>query len=76
MNAFLLAYIGPETTLPLASLLTSIVGVFLMFGRAVPRVAKKWTVGAARILMRKPPVPPPASPVAEVGPREDDAVAP
>lgn len=35
----LLAYLGPETTLPLASVAATAMGVLLMFGRQVARVA-------------------------------------
>ena len=35
----LLAYLGPETTLPLASVAATAMGVVLMFGRQAARVA-------------------------------------
>jgi hypothetical protein len=35
----LLAYIGPETMMPVASVIAATVGVFMMFGRSVFRVA-------------------------------------
>lgn len=40
---FLLAYVGPETILPLTSALAAIGGAFLMFGRYV-RIGLSWCV--------------------------------
>jgi hypothetical protein len=40
----LFAYLGPETTLPLASTAAAAMGVVMMFGRSVVRVVKKWAV--------------------------------
>lgn len=37
----LLAYFGPETVLPLTSLLAGAAGVFLMFGRAILKVVRR-----------------------------------
>ena len=34
-------YLGPDTLMPLASILAAIVGFFLMFGRGIFRFAKK-----------------------------------
>jgi hypothetical protein len=41
----LLAYFGPETVLPLTSLLAGVAGVFLMFGRGIGALARR----AARV---------------------------
>lgn len=35
------AYLGPETLMPLASILAAIVGFFLMFGRAISKLVRK-----------------------------------
>jgi hypothetical protein len=45
----LFAYIGPETMMPVASVLAGVVGVFMMFGRSV--------VGFGRGLVRRVPKP-------------------
>jgi len=39
MNLSLLAYVGPETTVPLLSFLASLGGVLLMFGKTAIRFA-------------------------------------
>lgn len=49
MTTTLLGYIGPETTLPLMSVLASIVGAFLMFGRSIIHFAKR----GVRLVWRK-----------------------
>ena len=36
----LLAYMGPETMMPLASAVAAVVGVILMFGRSVTYMAR------------------------------------
>jgi hypothetical protein len=43
------AYFGPETTLPLASVLAGILGVLMMFGRAASRLLAR----PLRVLLRK-----------------------
>ena len=45
----LFAYFGPETTLPLASVLAGVLGVVMMFGRATLRVLAR----PFRALLRK-----------------------
>ena len=34
----LFSYIGPETMMPVASVIAAVAGVFMMFGRSVDRV--------------------------------------
>ncbi len=46
----LLAYIGPETMMPVASIVAAAVGVILMFGRNVAMFGR----GVARRLLPKP----------------------
>ncbi|MBI3469593.1 MAG: hypothetical protein HY000_41870 [Planctomycetes bacterium] len=41
MPSLFLAYLGPETMLPFASVLAGIVGVVLMFGRYLVGLVKK-----------------------------------
>jgi hypothetical protein len=36
----LLAYLGPETMMPVASILAGIAGVFMMFGRSVVQITR------------------------------------
>lgn len=36
----LFGYVGPETMMPLASVIAAVVGVFLMFGRNVMSIAR------------------------------------
>ncbi len=38
----LFAYVGPETMMPLASVVAAVVGVFLMFGRTVVYTARNF----------------------------------
>jgi len=45
-----LAYFGPETTVPLASVLATVVGVVMMMGRGSLRTVSR-TVRAARHLL-------------------------
>jgi hypothetical protein len=48
----LFAYIGPETMMPVASIIAAVVGVFMMFGRTVlmfgRRVVRRVWPGAKR----------------------------
>ena len=41
MPALLLAYFGPETMLPLTSIVATIIGIFMMFGRHSLRLATR-----------------------------------
>src|SRR5271166_727562 len=41
VSIMLFAYVGPETMLPLASILAGVVGVLLMFGRNVMMFGRK-----------------------------------
>jgi hypothetical protein len=43
------AYFGPETMMPLASILGAIGGIVMIFGRTIQRVTGRWV----RILLRK-----------------------
>jgi hypothetical protein len=38
----LLAYLGPETMYPVASILAAVTGVFMMFGRTVVHMGKSF----------------------------------
>jgi hypothetical protein len=58
----LFAYIGPETMMPVASVLCGVVGVFMMFGRSV--------VGFGRGLVRR--VLPSSKPEAAAKPKPDN----
>jgi type IV secretory pathway VirB2 component (pilin) len=49
MPLFNLAYLGPETTLPLASALVAVVGFFLAFGRNSWRLI---VLGVGRVFRR------------------------
>jgi hypothetical protein len=41
MNFMLFAYFGPETMLPLTSIVATVVGIFMMFGRTSIRIARR-----------------------------------
>jgi hypothetical protein len=49
----LFAYVGPETMMPVASILAAVVGVFLMFGRSVKLVGYNIVRRIARLAGRK-----------------------
>ena len=49
----LLAYVGPDTMMPLASILGAIVGVSLMFGRNIMLVGRSVARRIARLAGRK-----------------------
>jgi hypothetical protein len=49
----LFAYVGPETMLPLASILTGAVGVLLMFGRSIMAMGRKMIRGVRDLTGRK-----------------------
>jgi hypothetical protein len=49
----LFAYVGPETMLPLVSVLTGVVGVFMMFGQSIGRVGSKLWRGVRPPASRK-----------------------
>ncbi len=51
MSRMLFAYFGPETLLPLTSVLAAVAGFVLMFGRQVFRVARFVTVRAVRLMV-------------------------
>jgi hypothetical protein len=38
----LLAYFGPETVLPMTSVIATVVGLFMMFGRSTFRFLFRW----------------------------------
>lgn len=38
----LLAYFGPETVLPMTSVIATVVGLFMMFGRSTLRFIFRW----------------------------------
>ena len=38
----LFAYVGPETMMPLASVVAAVVGVFLMFGRNIMYIGRNF----------------------------------
>ena len=48
MAFHLFAYVGPETTLPIASVLAAAAGVALTFGRSVYRAVKGWIKSLSR----------------------------
>ncbi len=54
----LFAYVGPETFLPVASILATIAGVVLMFWRAVVRLFRDGIVSRVRVLTVRRHVPP------------------
>jgi hypothetical protein len=62
----LFAYIGPETMMPVASVIAAVAGVFMMFGRSavgfVRGLARRVWPGSSR----KPPTKPGAGPTDEV----------
>lgn len=60
----LFAYIGPETMMPVASIIAAVAGVFMMFGRSV--------VGFGRGLVRRVWPGSTAKPVAKPGPELTD----
>jgi hypothetical protein len=41
MSFLLFAYFGPESMLPLTSIVATVVGIFLMFGRNTMRIIKR-----------------------------------
>jgi hypothetical protein len=60
----LFAYIGPETMMPVASVIAAVAGVFMMFGRSV--------VGFGRGLLRRVWPGSGRKPVAKPGPEAGD----
>lgn len=44
MNWILFAYFGPESMLPVTSVLAAFVGFFMMFGAGAVRFARRWIV--------------------------------
>ncbi len=56
MNRLILAYLGPETALPIASALAAIVGVFLCFWRWIVR-GIAWVFRAAFPKRKTPETP-------------------
>lgn len=61
MNApfVILAYFGPETVLPLTSIVATIAGLFLMFGRYTFRLLAQW---GRSVLVRRVPAKGPRAP--------------
>ncbi len=53
VSIMLFAYVGPETMLPLASILAGAVGVLLMFGRNVMMLGRKIVRGVRGLAGRK-----------------------
>jgi hypothetical protein len=49
----LFSYVGPETMLPLASILTGAVGVLLMFGRNIMTIGRKMMRGVRGLMGRR-----------------------
>ncbi len=47
MSLLILGYFGPETIMPVASILAAVGGALLMFGRNILYVAKKVVRGVA-----------------------------
>jgi hypothetical protein len=41
-HVLILAYFGPETVLPMTSVVATVVGVFMMFGRNTLRLVFRW----------------------------------
>jgi hypothetical protein len=64
----LFAYIGPETMMPVASVIAAVAGVFMMFGRTV--------VGVGRGLVRRILPGPPRRPVTPPGPERVETTDP
>ena len=62
----LFSYIGPETMLPMASIITGIVGVFLMFGRNIMAICR----GMVRRILPAPK----RTPVTSVSPTPEKSV--
>ena len=54
MSQVLFAYFGPETVLPLSSMLTALAGVVLMFGRQIRLVVRIVLQRTAKLLRRGP----------------------
>jgi hypothetical protein len=57
----LFAYIGPETMMPVASIVAAVAGVFLMFGRNVLNfgrsvVRRVWPSAQPKVVPRDPKV--------------------
>lgn len=53
VSIMLFAYVGPETMLPLASILAGAVGVLLMFGRNVMMFGRKMVRGVRALAGRR-----------------------
>lgn len=47
LDFVVLAYFGPETVLPMTSVIATVVGVFMMFGRNTLRFLFRWRRGGA-----------------------------
>jgi hypothetical protein len=56
---FVLAYFGPETMMPLTSIVAAVVGIFMMFGRNSLRLVRRMVLGRIRGIGRGTPLPKP-----------------
>ena len=63
MSFLLFAYFGPETMLPLTSVVATVVGIFLMFGRTTIRIARRSVLTLLNQAVRLGTVPKPHFPV-------------
>lgn len=59
MSVIIFAYFGPESMLPLTSVVATVVGVFLMFGRNTIRLARRAILGRLTSIGRNRAVPMP-----------------
>ena len=59
MSVIFFAYFGPESMLPLTSVVATVVGVFLMFGQNTIRLARRAILGRLTSIGRKQSVPQP-----------------
>src|SRR4051794_39626 len=59
MSLILFAYFGPETMLPLTSVVATVVGIFMMFGRTSLRLVRRSIVSLLPAKSAKRPVPKP-----------------
>jgi len=67
----LFAYVGPETFLPVSSLVAMALGVVMMLGRTIVGTALKWLpIRARRAPQRRPHVPSPHFPHVSPEPAE------
>lgn len=63
MNTIFFAYFGPETMLPFTSIVATVIGIFMMFGRNSIRLVRRMVLSRLTGIGKAKPVPRPHFPV-------------